>query len=70
MSGKKAVGTLRPVEAAPAVISATEGEARQPVQTIRMDPETLKKLQYAAIDRGTTQQAIMLSALRRELGME
>jgi hypothetical protein len=43
---------------------------RGSVQTLRMDRETLKKLKDASFDRGISQQDIMLSALRRDLGME
>ena len=43
---------------------------RLSVQTVRMDAETLKALQYASIERRTSQQKIILAAVRKELGLE
>ncbi len=37
-------------------------------QTVRMDAETLKALKYASIERGISQNDIMLAALRKDLG--
>jgi len=70
MSGKKAIGSLQPIEKAAKKPTAEtpEGE-RGSVQTVRMDRETLRTLKYASIDRGVSQQEIMLSAIRRDLGL-
>lgn len=75
MAGKKALGTLQPVtkETAPIEVeSARRGKSTVKaghVQTVRMDRETWKALQLAGIDRDLSQNAIMLAAIRRDLGL-
>lgn len=44
--------------------------SRGSVQTVRMDRRTLKALKDAAFDRGISQQEIMLTAIRKDLGVE
>ena len=66
MAGKKA-GAL-PV---PKVeVDTPMTRTKESVQTVRMDLETLRALKIASAERGVRQQAIMLTAIRRELGLE
>jgi hypothetical protein len=69
MAGKKPLGALSMTKAKPTedVVTAPR---RGSVQTVRMDRATLKVLKDASFDRGISQQDIMLSAIRRDLGLE
>jgi hypothetical protein len=71
MASKKPVGTLAEAVKPKAEEQAPATEPRRgTVQTVRMDRETLKVLKDASWNRGISQQDIMLSAIRRDLGLE
>lgn len=43
---------------------------RGKVQTVRMDEALVRALKQAAIDRNTSQQDIIIRAIRRDLGLD
>ena len=73
MADKKAMGTLQQIEPPkPKAKSKADADTkmRGSVQTVRMDAETVKALKYASFERGISQNDIILTALRRDLGLE
>lgn len=68
---KKPLGTLQPITPEqPAPAAPADKPNRGNIQTVRMGPDTLRALKLASIDRGISQQDIMLAAIRRDLGLE
>ncbi len=71
MAGQK-IGTLAPIgqfkDKDAAVTTAAGVVRRGNVQTVCMDVKTLKALKYASIERGISQNEIMLTAIRRDPG--
>jgi len=70
MAGKKPLGALPSLVKAKPTEDVVTAPRRGSVQTVRMDRSTLKALKDASFDRGISQQDIMLSAIRRDLGLE
>ncbi len=59
----------KPAQSAVVEEQKPESKLRGSTQTVRMDEELLRALKQASIERNLPQQAIIISALRRDLGL-